>query len=418
MGRLGRPSRLRRILAIAFIAFATTLGFQFVKAVAWGGDPTTQTVSDWTYYRAMAEAPLTDPRAVSWWLQQPDFSELKTSVEYKYGATSLHSAYLHEENGFANQPPFAYRILVPWTVSILIAAGFSPWWSFLVIQAAGIAVFAIFCIGSFSMEWKMTRTSAVVVAASTFAIVFNMAPYYVDSVFIGLSMAALWAARNDRSGAFFVAGFLASATRETGFALALVWVLDSVARTPRRSPLASLWPAVGPIAGLVLARAMVTVANSDTAYGVLIDALAGNLAIGILALVGLSLISPAPLVILRGSLRALKPLDSISLLVAFLTSMAATVLATGTVRMVSLILPLLVAPSAWQHVRSSWWLAVALMAGVGFALSDDFSARFDVDNLATVSVWVLATCGMAVAAAAREPKESPQQREPHIPRQE
>lgn len=307
-----------------------------------------------------------------------------------YDPSSIHSAYIHVENGTAHQPPYAYRIFLPMAVAAIRQAGISIDHGFLIMYCLGLGLLAAFSYmtvatnsqhgprSSGSVSWAGVALSGGLVLAT--AATTN--PSLPDALFLGLAMLAVWAANCGRGMTFIVAAAFAALTRETGVILGFYWLISAwgqhppageTGTRPYRSDFKVLLPILTTLGVFLASRLVIGVPNNRTDFVQLAEGIASvrtlTIAVGSLAIV--CLFSPT----LVGFRSYASRRDRVILVGAASYALLTMVIATNTSRMALLVAPLVIGTRSWCVVAESrfWTLGVA-SAPVAYLLCEQMPA--------------------------------------------
>ena len=358
------------------VALVAGLASEVARTLIKGRDYAFSYLNDIHWYSAMAVRLWDEPISVVDELDLVGLSVASVEIQRAFAPETLTSAYLHLENGLAHQPPYAYRVFVPATAGLLANLGFPLYWAFCIIYLLGVALLALFSYRLVARAWNPSLAASTVMASVLVAALATTSPGYPDMSFLGFAAVAVWGASRRSIWIFCLTAILATASRETGIALAGVWLAYSWAHG---TSWARQWiPPLVPITTLLSIRLLTQVPNSHVDYGRLVGSLAtpGNLTVGLCALITISLVSPLILRLTRlDKVRRLAYAEGAICLVGAGVALVGMVLATNTSRMALLAVPFLIAPLGWFQARTRLWLVLAATSGVGYAVADTLANR-------------------------------------------
>jgi len=350
-----------------------------------GSSYATSSWNDYFYYRAMVSHLWSTPVSL---FREIVSLKIRTSMKALPGqySSALSMTYLHTQDGLAHQPPYVYRILQPSLVSILHHFGLSIDAGFLVLYCLGLGLIALCAYGVISSSWEWSWMGAVSSCSIVLAALATSSPGYPDTLFLGLSMMAIWAAVSRKGIVFVVASALAVLTRETGVILAVFWVLttwtnDSSKRFRR------IMPASAPLFAFFLSRVLVSVPDSQVNYVGLLRTIVSPIMICVaISSIGLvALFSPTMVQISWSSTRQLVGWnDRLIVITAICYALISMCLASNTSRMALLVAPLFIGATNWGHLRSRLWIVGAGMTPIGYAICDTLAARAN----APLGIWI------------------------------
>jgi hypothetical protein len=372
----------KNILLISLVALLAGILSEIGRVTLKGSDYAYSTVNDIHYYTAMA---------FRLWLPANNVeNELKTLTDTPdvngffdkltpkdVGQTGF---YWHAENGFAHQPPFAYRVLTPTLTGWLDAVGLGLNLAQLILYLIGVLLLAVFSYNLVGRSFKFKLAPILVSSGATFAALATVSPGYPDMTYLGLATAAVWAASRHLVLVFSGMALLTSLTRETGILLFLVWI--AYAWSAKKLTVINCLPALVPLFGYVAVRLLVQVPEPDIKYRELFDFVAGRISpaliYGVFSIIAIGFITPRiSRLFLLGVDKKLAVAESIIWIVGAFAALVSMLLATNTTRFALLSLPLFFAASGWLGTRSSWWLVSVIAATVGYATADILANRAD-----------------------------------------
>lgn len=372
-----------------------------------GLDYSLKTWNDAYYYRAMVTDLWKPPSPIGEYYENSQLSdEVRLELSRYYSASSIHSYYLHGENGPARQPPYAYRILLPTIVGSITRVGISIDGAFMIMYCVGLGLLAVFSyltirannISSGNCDYPhVSSVGHTFPIALVLAVAATTNPNLPDALFLGLSMLAVWAASGRRPLAFVIAASLAVLTRETGVILALYWLIlawkqqETRERRPnwrRKARVTALLPAFIPPIVFLLARSIVGIPKNEVNFMMLIETITSGdtfivAAAGSLVLVCLF----APALVGLGTYTTRK--DALVLACAVSYALLTMLIATNTSRMALLVAPVIIGTSTWRVAHSRLWILGMTSAPIAYFTCEQASNRLPQEFGSWL--WLLAT---------------------------
>lgn len=388
----------------ALIALISELGRLLIKGTGYPFE----SFNDIHFYFAMGQNLWGDPLPILKEISSLGLVVAPSELHDFYGGeNAFWATHIHGENGLSHQPPWAYRILVPTTISLLNVFGLD-WRSgallVFVISAAMLATSSYLLIQMFAENWVW---SALVSIGIVLAAVAATSPGYPDMSFLALGMLSVFFAYRQMAWSFAATGFAAGLVRETALLLVASWIALawSNGRLTRKTSLAVM----GPLCGVILARLLVEVPNPDVDYGSMLqpsDAWPLTIVLSLLPLASLGLVSPRVIYsIALNSESKLRTAEVALWVVGVAFVFGSSLMNLATTRMVLLSLPLLLAPGGWQLARSRLWAVAALAATLGYAVGETLTFR--ADPLFGQAPWIISlgvVVSMQILALKRDKK--------------
>jgi len=425
--RLYRYSSTALLIGLFLGASVIGVMSEIYRLESKGANYSLTTWNDAYYYRSMASDLWSKPRSIGHDLEAAHLFPLSPAVEVQrarnYDASSIHAMYLHEENGLAHQGPYAFRILLPSVVALLHGIGMSANVGFLVVYCLGFGLLALFsyrtiCAAEVSAQTKsrkpfLSRTGLCVSTGLIMAVAATTSPSYPDSIYLGLSMLAVWAAISRKAAVFVIAATSAVLARETGAILGLFWLLSvwdkgqfkSLLKSPRAAA-----PAVAPLLAFLVSRGIVMVPDNRVHYEELFQALFSwrTLTLGLGAILLVCLFAPATTLSLLPSKQChIDIRDALIIACAAGYVLLTMLLSTNTSRMALLVAPLIIGTGAWKLAKSILWVIGLTAAPLAYLFCEQVSPQMG--SVGKVLMWPIAAgivLTIQLIAAQRESRET------------
>lgn len=377
----GRASQAVVISAVAGLSLIAGWASEVGRVALKGHGYAFAGLNDAFYYAAMVFRLWSSPMDVRGELSQVGYELKPGEWDWFYDGGGVHTNYLHAVNGLSHQPPYVYRILVPTVARLFTGVGLSLEAAFLVTYMFGVALLGVFAYRIVCGAFRWDLRSGLVAFGVVVAALATSSPGYPDVTYLGLAVVAVYAALEGRPWVFMILAALAACARETGVALAFVWLAYEWSRG--KPKVARLLVALAPVVAFIVVRIAVDVPDSSVDYLGLVSSLGPSrvAVLGLLALLTIGLVSPLIARTVGGSIpggedvRRTWRAEVAIWTVGCATAITTMFLATNTSRMALLSLPLFLAPSGWLAAQSRWWLTSAVVAAVGYGAADTLSSR-------------------------------------------
>lgn len=344
--------------------------------------------NDLWFYRGIRDHYLSGWGIESSALSLPDLIQTRSDIRNYY--LGFHSLYLDPINGLHLQPPYCYRILVPFVLAFLGITGLSFITGSLLIQILSVVVIGLITrrlLENSGVEEAPSYLLAMLVAV-TFAT--TSAPGYPDAPAAAFGISALLAAQQGRRTLFAGLLILSVLTRETSLLYAIGVLLQPQPKVAKE--IASIVPA------LMSAIAVRFLFSPISSQYVILDVISerANPQNLILSLSATSLLIP----LTRAAAGRPKnfsvenPMRNVLLvvLISLFSSAFLSLLATNISRMSLLMLPVLLTACRAGNSTSGVWTAISAAGLIAFSICDQIQ-----DLTGATEQWIATS--LAIIAA-------------------